>query len=74
VRRIRKLRKELWDYDWPEVNNMFAQMTYWPKPKWMRWKTFEKKRNKIIELEKRYWPMAAEQIDGIFGKEFSHLI
>ena len=72
--RIRKLRKELWGYDWPDVNNMFAQVTYWPKPKWMRWKTFEQRKNKITELEKRYWPLAAAQIDGMFGKEFSQLI
>jgi len=26
MRCIRKLRKELWGYDWPEVNNMFEQV------------------------------------------------
>jgi len=30
MRRIRKLRKELWGYDWPDVNNMFEQVSYWP--------------------------------------------
>ena len=44
MRRIRKLRKELWGYDWPDVNNMFEQVDYWPKPKWMRWKTFKQKK------------------------------
>jgi hypothetical protein len=63
MRRIRKLRKELWGYDWPDVNNMFKKVLCWPKPKFMRWKTFEKKRNKIIELEERYWPMANEEIN-----------
>jgi hypothetical protein len=72
--RIRKLRKELWGYDWPEVNNMFEQVVYWPKPKWMRWKIFEQRRNKITELENKYWPLAAAQIDVMFGKEFSRLI
>lgn len=62
MRRIRKLRKELWGYDWPEVNNMFEQVVYWPKPKWMRWKKFEQKRNKITELEKQYWPFVDSQI------------
>lgn len=62
MRRIRKLRKELWGYDWPDVNNMFSQVAYWPKPKWMRWKTFEQKRDKITELENRYWPIIANQI------------
>jgi hypothetical protein len=70
MRRIRKLRKELWGYDWPDVNNMFEQVAYWPKPKWMRWKTFEQKRNKITELEKRYWPMADIQMKAMFGDNF----
>jgi hypothetical protein len=63
MRRIRKLRKELWGYDWPEVNNMFENIHYWPKPKWMRWKTFEQKRDKITELEKKYWPFVDSQIE-----------
>tara|TARA_B110000211_G_scaffold234958_1_gene307794 strand:+ start:6747 stop:7364 length:618 start_codon:yes stop_codon:yes gene_type:complete len=71
MRRIRKLRKELWGYDWPGVNNMFEQVTYWPKPKWMRWITFEKKRKKIIELENKYWPMSVEHIEKLFS---SHLV
>ncbi|WP_259367121.1 MULTISPECIES: hypothetical protein [unclassified Colwellia] len=67
MRRIRKLRKELWGYDWPDVNNMFEQVAYWPKPKWMRWITFEKKRNKIIELESKYWPMSEAYMEKTFG-------
>jgi hypothetical protein len=63
LRRIRKLRRELWGYDWPDVNNMFEKALYWPKPKFMRWKKFEQKRNKILELEERYWPMANEEIN-----------
>jgi hypothetical protein len=62
MRRIRKLRKELWGNDWPDVYNMLENVTYWPKPKWSRWKTFKQKRNKIIELEKQYWPMAMEKL------------
>ena len=70
MRRIRKLRKELWGYDWPEINNMFQQVAYWPKPKFMRWKTFEQKRNKITELEKQYWPMVDVQMRTTFGSNF----
>jgi hypothetical protein len=62
MRRIRRLRKELWGYDWPDVNNMFENIYYWPKPKWMRWKTFEQKRNNITELENKYWPMVDSKI------------
>ena len=70
MRRIRKLRKELWGFDWPDVNNMFENIYYWPKPKWMRWKTFEQKRNKITELEKKYWPMVDVQMKAMFGDHF----
>ena len=70
MRRIRKLRKELWGYDWPDVNNMFEQVAYWPKPKWMRWKTFNLKRNKITELENKYWPMVDAQMKTTFGDHF----
>jgi hypothetical protein len=74
MRRIRKLRTELWGYDWPDVNNMFEQVAYWPKPKWMRWKNFEQKRNKITELEKRYWPMVDAQMKTTFGDHFLEMI
>ena len=63
MRRIRKLRIDLWGTDWPNVNSMFENIMYWPKPKWMRWQTFEQKRNKIIELEQQYWPMIAADLD-----------
>jgi hypothetical protein len=74
MRRIRKLRKELWGDDWPAVNNMFEQVAYWPKPKWMRWKKFEQKRNKINELEKQYWPMAIAQMKTTFGDQFTEYL
>jgi hypothetical protein len=70
MRRIRKLRKELWGYDWPDVNNMFENIYYWPKPKWIRWNTFEQKRNYITELEKKYWTMADIQMKTMFGDHF----
>lgn len=50
MRYIRKFRKERWGYDRPDVNNMFKQVAYWSKPRWMRWKSFHLKRNKITEL------------------------
>jgi hypothetical protein len=46
---------------------MFEPASCWPKPKFMRWKTFDKKRNKIIELEEKYWPMATEQMEKTFN-------
>lgn len=70
MRRIRKLRKELWGYDWPDVNNMFESVYCWPKPKWMRWKTFDQKRDNITALEKKYWPMVDAQMKTTFGHNF----
>ncbi|WP_232784865.1 hypothetical protein [Psychromonas sp. MB-3u-54] len=70
IRRIRKLRKELWGYNYPDVNNMFMNVQYWPKPKGMCWNTFEQKRNKIIELEKIYWPISLAQMKTMFGEQF----
>jgi len=70
LRRIRKLRKELWGYDCPDVNNIFEQVTYWPKPKWVRWKKFKQNRDQIVELEKRYWPMISAQIKASIDTHF----
>jgi len=70
MRRIRKLRRELWGSEWPEINNLFKHIKFWPKPKFMRWKTFEQKRDKIAELENRYWPMAVTQMKTTFGDHF----
>ena len=70
MRKIRKLRIELWGYDWPDVYNMFEKVIFWPKPKWMRWKTFNQKRDRIIELENQYWPMAVSQLRTTFGENF----
>lgn len=67
---MRKHRKDLWGFDWPDVNNMFENIHYWSKPKWIRWKTFELKRNKIIQLEKKYWPMVDAQMKTTFGNNF----
>jgi len=36
----------------------------------MRWKIFEQKRDKITELENRYWPMAVTQMKTTFGEHF----
>jgi hypothetical protein len=70
MRRIRKLRKGLWGADWPDVNNMFEEVAHWPKPKWMRWQLFEKKRNEITKLEHKYWPMFVTQMKTTFDSHF----
>ena len=67
MRRIRKFRKELWGYDWPEVNNMFSHIHYWPKPKYMKWASFDKKRNAITHLESQYWKIQAASMEKTYG-------
>lgn len=73
ARRIRKQRATLWGYDWPDRYNLLESCEWWPKPKWMRYDKFSVKRMAIIKLERKYWVLAAAQIDSMFGKEFSHL-
>lgn len=65
MRRIRKLRANLWGNDWPDINNMFVNVYHWPKPKGKRWDSFYKKRAELIKLEALYWPMAVKRIDAI---------
>jgi hypothetical protein len=67
ARRIRKQRHELWGASYPDINNMFENIRYWPKPKWMCWKTFERKRDEIIALEAQYWPIAIDEVDKLCG-------
>lgn len=67
MRRIRKRRKELWGADWPEINNMFHPIDDWPKPDGMRWHTFFNKRDAIIKLENRYWPIMGIWLDKTYG-------
>tara|TARA_R110001592_G_scaffold360339_1_gene668549 strand:+ start:4843 stop:5463 length:621 start_codon:yes stop_codon:yes gene_type:complete len=70
MRRIRKLRVALWGTNHPNINSMFENIRYWPKPKGMRWKTFEQKRDKITELENKYWPMSVAKMKTMFGDQF----
>jgi len=62
MRRIRKLRKELWGYDCPDVNNMFENVTHWPKPKGLHKSTFNRKKNQLVRLESEYWELAIKQL------------
>ena len=70
LRRIRKLRVALWGSDFIDVYNMFEDVSYWPKPKYMRWNTFEQKRSEILNLERQYWPMAIQGMKNIHGESF----
>lgn len=57
--KIRKLRKQLWGTDAIEIDNLFDTSEWRPKPKWMRWHTFNRKRESLLRLELYYrslWP------------------
>ncbi len=51
MRKIRKLRIQVWGHNWPEVHNLIDNSDWWPKPKGMRWATFEKHRKGLKSLE-----------------------
>lgn len=74
ARRIRKQRANLWGCDYPDRMNLMESSYWWPKPKWMRWKTFKQKRDEIKELEDRYWHISRTQLSSWFGNEFEHLL
>jgi len=67
-RRIRKDRAMIWGSEQDTVN-LIDSSSWWPKPKWMKYKTFDKARSKLIVLESRYWQLASSQFNIMFGKE-----
>lgn len=54
MRRIRKKRIQVWGHDWPDVYNLFDNSAFWPKPKGMRWATFERHQVVLKQLEDRH--------------------
>jgi hypothetical protein len=69
ARRIRKERAAIWSDDWHDTVNLIESSTWWPKPKWMKQKTFDDARNKLLALESRYWQLASSQFRTMFGKD-----
>jgi len=55
ARRIRKLRRVIWGNEPYDTVSLFDRSEWYPKPKWMRWKKFNRERGKIINLENKYW-------------------
>ena len=57
-RRIRKLRRVIWgNVEWLDTVSLFERCEWYPKPKWMRWEKFNRERDKITNLENRYWKL-----------------
>ncbi|MCD1125340.1 hypothetical protein LPW36_04750 [Jinshanibacter sp. LJY008] len=65
-RNIIKQRVAIWG-GYPPASNLFERVTYFPKPKGMRWETFERKRNKLIQDEAHYWLAFLPIVDKICG-------
>jgi hypothetical protein len=72
ARRIRKERSTIWG-DEQDTVNLIDSSSWWPKPKWMKYKTFDKARSKLIVLESRYWQLASSQFNIMFGKDIESL-
>ena len=51
ARKIRKLRRSLWGNERENIDNLLDNSSWWPKPKRVRWSTFEKKKTEIAALE-----------------------
>jgi len=74
ARRIRKLRKKLWEDD--VFINDLTESSYWrAKPKLMKRAAFEKKRDEIVSLEERHLHYQSVFIATHFGisDKYSHL-
>jgi len=69
ARRIRKLRKKIWD-NFPDINNLIESSEYFPKPKYKRWAKYELERAQVIELEKEFWGLASSQFHRVFGEDW----
>tara|TARA_R110000803_G_C11820229_1_gene301837 strand:+ start:122 stop:538 length:417 start_codon:yes stop_codon:yes gene_type:complete len=62
ARRIRKLRTNLWGSS-AEINNLVESTMYFQKPKYMKWKSFEVKRDKILSIERQYWSLCEIRLE-----------
>lgn len=67
ARKIRKQRQNIWGADWPGLNNLCDSSFLWPKPKWMRFNTFEASTAKLRLLEEQYLKQSLKQFEKMFG-------
>lgn len=65
-RNIRRQRIAIWG-DYEPAANLFNQVYFFPKPKGMRWDTFECKRAQLMKDEERYWNAFYPVIDRLIG-------
>lgn len=70
MRKIRSKRKSIWGASYPDVNNLFAHPQHWSKPKGLHWKTFNRLKDELNQLERRYWPMVDIYFKMKFGSDW----
>ncbi|ELW7388866.1 hypothetical protein AB8939_17020 [Yersinia enterocolitica] len=63
---IRRQRVAIWG-DGERVLNLFNHPETFPKPKGMRWETFERKLARLIASEQAYWRAFSPLVDRITG-------
>ncbi len=68
ARRIRKLRHGVWGNEKFATLSLLEQSLSYPKPKWMRWNTFNQKQLEITSYEDKFW---VEQLRYLNLKYFS---
>ena len=64
--KIRQQRCAIWGNN-DLTNNLFNDIRMFPKPKGMRWATFDRKRAELSALEMAYWLAFSQVVDRITG-------
>ena len=64
--KIRQQRCAIWGNN-DLTNNLFNDIRMFPKPKGMRWATFDRKRAELSAMEVAYWQAFSPVVDRITG-------
>ncbi|HGO5654178.1 hypothetical protein QP231_03270 [Klebsiella pneumoniae] len=65
--KIRQQRYAIWGNN-DLANNLFNDIRMFPKPKGMRWATFDRKRAELSVMEMAYWQAFSPVVDKITGR------
>ncbi len=63
LNKIIDARQDLWGKDNPLIKDLMESCRWFDKPKHLHWKTFERKRDKIIKLEEKRNRLLIAQVD-----------
>lgn len=64
---IRRQRYAIWG-DGEQYINLFNQLELFPKPKGMRWATFDRRLARLMQYEQAYWRAFSPVVDRITGR------